>query len=46
MLPFLEKTVFFLYPVVLVLVLFVLSVALQFNITNFVMEVYFGMPQF
>jgi len=41
-LPFLERTTFFLYPIGLVVVLFPFSVLAGFNPTRFAMSLYFG----
>jgi hypothetical protein len=40
-LPFLENTLYFIYPVGLVFALYVVSLPLNFNICNFVMGFYF-----
>eukprot|EP01089_Gocevia_fonbrunei_P016427 TRINITY_DN5082_c0_g1_i1.p1 TRINITY_DN5082_c0_g1~~TRINITY_DN5082_c0_g1_i1.p1 ORF type:complete len:249 (-),score=-6.23 TRINITY_DN5082_c0_g1_i1:2-748(-) len=41
-LPFLEHTVFFLYPIVLIVIGYVVSLILNWNCSIFVMNVYFG----
>jgi len=40
-LPFLENTTYFLYPIMLVLVLFVVTLPFNFNMCTFVMRAYF-----
>ena len=41
-LPFLENAVCFLYPIVLITLLYVLTILLNFNMSSFVLNMYFG----
>ncbi len=41
-LPFLQKQTVFLYPVIIIVILYIISLILGFNVSKFLMNMYFG----
>lgn len=41
-LPFVKRTIVFLYPLAVVAIAYIVCVAVGFNVSNFMLNVYFG----